>query len=118
MLKPFVICSLNEGWIHKLKMDAQGVVTVDAPVAAKKGDSYISVLEDIMGVDEWFDPETHQKLDAFKEAREKAIRGDEGEVSHAKALAEELKQRGPEVADIIHRELNQLDRLLAQPLAK
>lgn len=115
---PFVICSLNEGWIHKLKMDEHGVATAEEPVAAKKGDSYISVLEDIMGVDEWFDPETHQKLDAFKESREKAIRGDESEVPKAKELAEELIQRGPEVADIIHRELHQLDRLLAQPLGK
>ena len=115
---PFVICSLNQGWIHKLKIDAEGVVTADAPIPAKPGDSYISVLEDIMGVDEWFDPETHAILDQFKTARDKAIRGDDAAAAEARELAETLQARGPEVADIIIRERKQLDRLLAQPVAR
>lgn len=115
---PFVICSLNEGWIHKLKMDDGGIVTAETPVQAKPGDSYISVMEDIMGVDEWFDPDTHRLLDDFRVERDKALRGDGTAVSAAKEKAAALQARGPEVADIMGREMRQLDRLLAQPLAK
>ena len=49
---PFVIASLNHGWIHSLKMEANGKVKNEKPKAASKGDSYISVVEEIMGVKE------------------------------------------------------------------
>jgi len=35
-----------------------GSVTIVPPVRASAGDSYISVLEDVMGLKEWYDPET------------------------------------------------------------
>jgi len=47
---PFLIASLHHGWIHPLTMESDGRITVRDPRAARAGDSYISVTEDIMGV--------------------------------------------------------------------
>ena len=113
---PFVICSINDGWIHKLNLKGDEAVA-ERPIPASKGDSYISVLEDIMGLDEWFDPETEQQMAAFREARAKALLGEEKARTEALRLGHELQQRSAEVSDIVQRELRQLDRLLQQPLA-
>ncbi len=49
---PFVIASLNSGWIHAFRLENDGTVKVPQPKPASAGDSYISVLEDIMGLEE------------------------------------------------------------------
>ncbi len=113
---PFVICSINEGWIHKLSLKGDAAVA-EPPRAASKGDSYITVLEDIMGLEEWFDPETEQQMAAFREARSKALRGETEARTDALRLGHQLQERSAEVSDIVQRELRQLERLLQQPLA-
>ena len=45
---PFVISSLNHGWIHPFYLDAAGRVTIGKPIPASAGDSYISVVEEIL----------------------------------------------------------------------
>ncbi|MEZ5302380.1 MAG: hypothetical protein R3F11_17365 [Verrucomicrobiales bacterium] len=51
---PFVVSSLNNGWIHKFKLDEEGRAYVEKPIPASKGDSYVHVLEEIMDMDQWF----------------------------------------------------------------
>ena len=117
---PFVIASLNHGWIHSLKMDANGKVQNEKPKAASKGDSYISVVEEIMGVKEWFDPETESLLANFRKLRDAAydssITADEREQSHqqARQLGLQIGQRSMELDFMMGKELNQLERQMAK----
>jgi predicted ATP-binding protein involved in virulence len=121
---PFVIASLNHGWIHSLKMEANGTVKIEKPKAASQGDSYISVVEDIMGVKEWFDPESEALLVEFRKKRDMAcspgITSDEREQAHkqARQLGLQIGLRSRELDFIMGKELNQLDRQLAKALGK
>ena len=116
---PFVIASLNHGWIHSLKMEANGQVIVEKPKAASKGDSYISVVEEIMGVKEWFDPETEKLLKKFRSERD-LIYGEKTPEERVtlfesvKKLALEISSRSEELGFIMGKELNQLERHLAK----
>lgn len=121
---PFVIASLNHGWIHSFKIDANGKVKNDPPKAASAGDSYISVVEDIMGVKEWFDPETEGLLADFRKKRDAAydpqIPEDEREKVHleARQLALQIGQRSMELDFMMGKELNQMERQLAKAAVK
>ena len=109
---PFVIASLNHGWIHRLTTDAQGQAQVSSPTPASAGDSYISVLEDIMGLEEWYDPETEKLLADFRAERDRAFQGDGAAKDKAVRLAEQLGNRSMELRYTMGRELNQMERRL------
>jgi hypothetical protein len=85
---------------------------------ASAGDSYISVLEDIMGVKEWYDPETEHLLGEFRALRDRAYQGDQDAKASAVKLAGEIGKRSMELGYIMGKELSQMDRQLAKALAK
>jgi predicted ATP-binding protein involved in virulence len=115
---PFLIASLNHGWIHPLSVGADGKVKAEAPVTASEGDSYVSVVEDIMGVKEWFDPQTEQLLAEFRTQRDAAYAGDaEGGVK-ARELASKIGSRSMELDYMMGRELRQMDRQLTKVAAR
>ncbi len=105
---PFVIASVNEGWIHIFRPDEAGKVTVEPPRPCAKGDSYLDVVEDILGVDEWFDPETERMLAEFRKLRDHAANGGTGVSRKALELADEIGARGPMLADMMAREKRKL----------
>lgn len=114
---PFLIASLNHGWIHPLTVGPEGKVQAEEPVAASEGDSYVSVVEDIMGVKEWYDPESEQLLVEFRAHRDAAYRGDAEAASKARALAGKIGSRSMELDYMMGRELRQMDRQLTQSAA-
>ncbi len=105
---PFVIASLNWGWIHSLVMDDTGGAHARAPSLASAGDSYITVVEDIMGIKEWFDPETEGLLANVRGLRDAALRGDELAADQLKNLAKQMGGRSLELDYVINREMQQL----------
>lgn len=111
---PFVIASLNHGWIHQLCVGDDGVVTNKDPIAASKGDSYVSVVEDIMGVHEWYDPDTEQLLADFRAKRDAAYKGDADAKRDARQLADSIGSRSLELGYMMGRELSQMDRQLTK----
>lgn len=114
---PFLISSLNEGYIHHLKMLPDGSVKVQKPTKASPGDSYVTIVDELMGIP-WYDPETEAEIQKFHTARDAALQGDENAAIEARAKALELAQRSPELEDIMGRELRQLERhLQAKPAA-
>jgi hypothetical protein len=121
---PFVIASLNHGWIHSLKVDQNGNVKNEKPRAAGKGDSYITVVEDIMGLKEWFDPETENLLAEFRRKRDAAYDPIISEAERARArenarqLALQIGQRSIELDFMMGKELNQMERQLARVAVK
>jgi hypothetical protein len=112
---PFVISSLNHGWIHQFEKDEAGKVSITT-IPASPGDSYDSVIEDIMGVKERFDPETEGLLAKFRDQRESVLKSNGGDRNPALAalrkLAEQIGGRGLELQYMMGRELQQVDRLL------
>jgi hypothetical protein len=110
---PFVISSLNYGWIHPLTMAANGSVRIEKSQPASEGESYISVVEDIMGVKEWYDPETEQLLAEFRTKRDAAYRGEAEALPLAQELARKIGGRSMELDYIMGKELRQMDRQLA-----
>ena len=115
---PFVISSLSHGWIHPLSLEKDGKVKVLPPVPAGAGESYISVIEDIMGMEEWYDPETEKLLAEFRTERDRAYRGDAEARGRAVQLAEGLSARSMELGYLMGRELSQMERQLAKAGAK
>jgi len=115
---PFVIASLNHGWIHRLTIDPNGQVAPSQPEPASAGDSYISVLEDIMGLEEWYDPETEKLLADFRAERDKAFQGDGAAKVKAVQLAEQLGNRSMELRYTMGRELHQMERRLGKAEGK
>jgi predicted ATP-binding protein involved in virulence len=111
---PFVITSLNHGWIHPLTMTSTRKVNVEKPVQASKGKNYISVLEDIMGVKEWYDVETEKLLQEFRTQRDKAYHGDTEAKKQVRQLGREISARSMELDFIMGKELIQMDRQLAK----
>ena len=111
---PFVIASLNHGWIHQLTVEEDGRVIANAPRAASEGDSYVTVIEDIMGVKEWFDPETEQLLTQFRALREEAYAGNASARTNAQQLARRIGDRSMELDYLMGREVQQMDRQLAK----
>ncbi len=111
---PFVIASLNHGWIHRLTMGGDGLVKIEKPQAASAGDSYISVVEDIMGLREWYDPETEQLLSKFREHRDAARGGNAAALATVTELAGAIGQRSMELNYMMGQEMSQLNRQLAK----
>ena len=50
---PWVVCSVNEGWLHRLKIGAGGTVDILPPQPLTPGDSVLDWLEDVVEVPEW-----------------------------------------------------------------
>ena len=111
---PFVIASVNHGWIHPIILGPDGRAKFDKSIPAGSGDSYVSVVEDIMGLKEWFDPETESLLAKFREARSEAYQGSPTGQADARKLASEIGGRSVELEFMMGRELIQLDRQLAK----
>ncbi len=107
---PFVISSVNEGWIHILRANESGVVTVDKPRECSKGDTYLDVVEDILGVKEWYDPETEDLLAKFRAMRDDVLVGRE-EHSRLEGFAKVIANRSDSLRDLMAREMRQVERL-------
>lgn len=108
---PFVISSLNHGWIHCLKIGSNEIVDIPKSKLAKLGDSYISVVEDILGVNEIFDTESEALLTSFRKLRDDYVAGNKDLMPKINEIAVAIGNRGPELSFIIGQELNQLSKL-------
>lgn len=109
---PFVISSLNHGWIHPFTLLSNGTARAEKNVAASEGDSYLTVLEDIMGLKELYDPETEDLLAKFRQERNAAYDGDTTARDKARDLAHLIGKRSDELQFMMGRELHQMDRQL------
>ncbi len=114
---PFVIASVNHGWIYPIILGPDGKARFEKSISASSGESYVSVVEDIMGLKEWFDPDTEGLLAEFRKARDEAYQGSASSQSLARKLAAEISGRSVELEFMMGRELIQMDRQLAKQAA-
>ncbi len=111
---PFVISSVNHGFYYVLRADDDGVVTVDPAKPCSKGDTYMDVVQDILGVQEWYDIETEEELKKFRTIRDNAERHPiELNIDAMRSSAFEIAKRSESLKDMMARELAQFDRQFA-----
>lgn len=110
---PFVISSVNNGWIHIFRADESGTVTVDEPRECSKGDTYLDVVEDILGVKEWYDPQTEALLSEFRKTRDAVLAGSNA-FERLETQAKEIAERSDSLRDVVAREMHQVETRLAQ----
>ena len=111
---PFVVSSVNHGWIHVFQGDKHGIVKIMPVQACSQGDSYVDVVEDILGVHEQFDPETEKLLRDFRLELDsiKKYPKDESRVTGVKNMADVIAGRSQTLSFMMGREIAQLDAQL------
>lgn len=110
---PFVVSSVNMGWIHKLEQQEDGSVKILDAVKAGKGDSYMTAVQEVLGLKEWFDPETEQLLGKFDAALDAAYSENGASEKAMRDQAEALMGRSTEVRNLIAGLVAQFDRTKA-----
>ena len=108
---PFVISSVNEGWIHILRFDDSGAVRFEPPRPCGKGDSYMEVIEDVLGVKEWYDPESETLLKDFRELKESVLNGKWEREADLREMARDIAARSESLRDLVGGELRQFERM-------
>jgi predicted ATP-binding protein involved in virulence len=114
---PFVISSVNSGWIHVLRPNEKGIVTADEARPCSKGDSWIDAVEDVLGVTEWYDPETEALLTEFRALKRKTL-SERGDLNSLKEKAEAIASRSESLRSMMAREMHQLQRNMAEAVAE
>ena len=73
------------------------------------------MVQDILGVKEWYDPETEELLDQFRKTRDLAKSEPlNGNADKMRAMAHEIARRSESLSDMMARELAQFDRQFAR----
>jgi AAA domain, putative AbiEii toxin, Type IV TA system len=116
---PFVISSVNQGFIHILRYNDEGKVVVDPPKECCKGDTYQDAVADVLGLSDPlmdYDPETQQLLEEF-ESKRKSVRS----LTDYEALrphAETIANRSTRLSYLMGQQMHQLKVQLERSLAK
>ena len=111
---PFVISSVNSGWIHVLRMDDKGVVKADEPIPCSKGDSYLDVVEDVLGLKQWYDPETEGLLAEFRSLKNDVLKGDRSLQALLEEKAKLIGSRSDSLQGMMAREIHQVRTLASE----
>ena len=106
---PFVISSVNSGWIHVLRMNEEGLVTADEPIECSKGDSYLDAIEDVLGLTQWYDPETEMLLTEFRVLKKELV-SKNGSLEELETKARLIAERSESLKSMMARELHQIRR--------
>lgn len=111
---PFVVSSIEGGWIHQFKLLPDGRSIPMPAVPSKAGYSYESIVDDIFGISEDFDLETEKDIKRFRTLKDKIISGKENSRIEFDSLTFKLQKKSPELSELIAMELRQLKRVLSE----
>ena len=114
---PFVVNSVDDAWIYKLKLDEKGVSTCAAPQLSETGKSYSLILDEIFDVEESFGLETEEKLNRFYGFRNDILAGKTVDEPAFSALINDLLTEGIEVEQMVGQELRQIKRIVNKDFA-
>ncbi|MCL2640637.1 MAG: ATP-binding protein [Phycisphaerales bacterium] len=116
---PFVISSVNAGWIYVFEADKEGKVTIKPPMECKPGDSYIDVVEDVLGITERFDPETEKDLGYFRTMRDGLkLQPNRKQWTELLEFANSIAKRGQTLEFMMGREMAQLKSQLPSTITE
>nr|VFJ49416.1 MAG: Predicted ATP-binding protein involved in virulence [Candidatus Kentron sp. DK] len=111
---PFVIASVDDAWIHPLYLDDKGRGHAGEQLPAMVGNSYATVLRDVLGIEEEFAPKVDEALQEFYRLRDSALRRESEALVQLRTKGEELKAFGEEVWAIVVPEIRQVERRFQQ----
>lgn len=114
---PFVISSVNHGWIHVFRENASGHVEIEKARPCSSGDTWIDSVEDVLGLREWYDPETEDMLRQFRETRD-SVTSAGVPVEELQTLADQIAPRSETLRALMGKEMTQARRLVAARGAK
>lgn len=112
---PFVVASVSDAWVYRFNV-TDGKSQLVAVEEAKAGSSYATVIDEIFGIEEFFDVETEHELQAFEALKQQLLRGDKTVIPQLATLAQQLSSKSVEVQDIVGREVRQLQRITQQDI--
>jgi energy-coupling factor transporter ATP-binding protein EcfA2 len=115
---PFVIASADDAWIYPLYLDEKGKGHVGEILPSMLGNSYATVLRDVLGIEEEFAPQVQEPLKEFYRLRDDALKGDADAFARLKAKERELAAFGEEVLAVVRPEMRQVERRLGRPVAE
>jgi predicted ATP-binding protein involved in virulence len=105
---PFVISSVNEGYIHILRFNDEGKVLIDPPRECSKGDTYQDAVADVLGLSDLldYDPETQALLEKFNATR-RNVRT-EADFDRLKPQALAIAERSERLSFLMGQQMHQL----------
>ncbi|WP_162268074.1 AAA family ATPase [Thiohalocapsa sp. ML1] len=115
---PFVIASADDAWIYPLYLDEKGKGHVGEILPSMLGNSYATVLRDVLGIEEEFAPQVQEPLKEFYRLRDDALKGDADAFARLKAKERELAAFGEEVLAVVRPEMRQVERRLSRQVAE
>ena len=115
---PFVVSSLNEGWIHKFTRGKNGLVSVEKAKKASRGDSYMTAVQEILDLSEWFDPETEAEIAMFERALDEAYTNNGQSAEILRQRAAKLSNRSQEVTTLVANLMAQFERSESKKTSK
>jgi predicted ATP-binding protein involved in virulence len=107
---PFVVASVEDAQVIALQLDENGHATIESTSTTKLGVSYSSILRSIFGIKSDFDIETENLFKEFHKEKQNLLSGETSDDTKIKSIADQLANRGEEVAALIGIELRQLER--------
>ncbi len=110
---PFVVGSIDDAWVYKLKYDSVAKhTTVDPPTLSQDGKSFVHILKEIFDVQEQFGLAVEKSLDKFYKQRTLVQNKLSPEDLEKWILfGEGLKGQSEELDMIIEMEIRQVKRL-------
>ncbi len=116
---PFIIGSVDDAWVYKFKLDADGNSVLDGqPRRSEDAQSYRHILEDIFDVHEQFGIEAERQLAEFYTLRKDILTDpSDGKWAEFNRFGEALAKQTAEMAHIINFELHQVGRILKKEVS-
>lgn len=115
---PFVIASADDAWIYPLYLDEAGKGHVGEVLPSMVGNSYATVLRDVLGIEEEFAPQVQEPLKEFYRLRDQALQGDADTLQQLRSKERELAAFGEEVLAVVRPEVRQVERRLRRQAAE
>lgn len=112
---PFVVASVSDAWVYRFNV-IDGKSELASVEESKAGSSYATVIDEIFGIDEFFDVETEKELQEFERLKQELLRGNKTVIPTLAKIAQQLSTKSTEVQDIVGRELRQLQRITKQDI--
>ncbi len=110
---PFVVNSVDDAWVYKLKLDAEGKAKVESVTESQDGYSYETVLREIFDIDQRFGGKTQEKLEIFlKDSRAIYLQNGNSQINKEKFLedAKNLASESAELQSVVFVELAKLSQ--------
>jgi predicted ATP-binding protein involved in virulence len=112
---PFVVASVSDAWVYRFNV-RDGKSQLALVEESKAGSSYATVIDEIFGIEEFFDVETEKEFQEFERLKQELLCGNKTVIPALTAIAQQLSSKSVEVQDIVGRELRQLQRITKQDI--